>query len=150
MFDQTALADEAARAPRRAAVDDAPAAASRLDWLYLEACRLLLRHLGDTGYGVPQLVSELQASRPTVYRAFARHGATVAGRQRELRLMKVRELLAQPPFRTPIETLAWRCGFEDVRTFSRCFRRQFGVSAGAYRAQVLARVVTGEIAAEIA
>lgn len=111
----------------------------RLDWLYAQACLQLQRHLADSSYDVTRLVDELRVSRPTLYRAFVRQGDTVAGCLRRARLARVCELLAQPPFRTPIETLAYQCGFEDVRTFNRCFRKAYGLSAGAWRAHALAR-----------
>lgn len=111
----------------------------RLDWLYAQACLQLQRHLADSSYDVTRLVGELRVSRPTLYRAFVRQGDTVAGFLRRARLARVCELLAQPPFRTPIETLAYQCGFEDVRTFNRCFRKAFGLSAGAWRTHALAR-----------
>ncbi|MGQ3050712.1 MAG: helix-turn-helix domain-containing protein [Roseateles sp.] len=111
----------------------------RLDWLYEQACLQLQRHLADSSYDVTRLVGELGVSRPTLYRAFMRQGDTVAGCLRRARLARVCELMAEPPFRTPIETLAYQCGFEDVRTFNRCFRKAFGMSAGAWRAHALAR-----------
>jgi AraC-like DNA-binding protein len=111
----------------------------RLDWLYAQACLQLQRHMADRSYDVTRLVDELKVSRPTLYRAFARHGDTVAGCLRRARLARVCELLAQPPFRTPTETLAYQCGFEDVRTFNRCFRKAYGLSAGAWRANAVAR-----------
>jgi len=124
--------------PAHAADCGGPGGHSRLDWLYTQACLQLQRHLADSGYDVMHLVSDLRVSRPTLYRAFVRQGDTVAGYLRRARLERVCEMLVQPPFRTPIETLAYQCGFEDVRTFNRCFRKAYGLSAGAYRAHALA------------
>jgi len=66
-------------------------------------------------------------------RAFAQRRQTVAETIRMLRLLRASEMLAVPPYSIPIETIAYRCGFEEVRTFNRCFSKVFGMSAGRYR-----------------
>ncbi|AET92691.1 hypothetical protein BSFA1_53050 [Burkholderia sp. SFA1] len=115
-----------------------PSARQTLDWVYRQACTIIQEHLRDFSLTVNFVVAAVRCSRPTVYRAFAQRNQTVAGVIRLMRLQLVCTLLAAPPFNVPIETLAYRCGFEDVRTFNRCFRREIGTSPGEFRARMLA------------
>ncbi|TCK35182.1 AraC-like DNA-binding protein [Paraburkholderia sp. BL8N3] len=123
--------------PEVAPGDWLPSAAPTLDWVYRQACAIIQQHLCDCSLTVNFVVSAVRCSRPTVYRAFAQRHQTVAGVIRSMRLQLVCTLLASPPFNVPIETLAYRCGFEDVRTFNRSFRREFGTTAGEFRARML-------------
>ena len=61
-------------------------------------------------------------------------GRTFTERVLELRLAKAREMLAAPRFdRVGIGDIAYRCGFNDVSYFIRCFRRRFGAAPRDYR-----------------
>ncbi|WP_175479136.1 MULTISPECIES: AraC family transcriptional regulator [unclassified Pseudomonas] len=89
--------------------------------------------MADTTLNVCAVARLVSCSRTTVYRAFAERQQTVAETIRMLRLLRASEMLAVPPYSIPIETVAYRCGFEEVRTFNRCFSKVFGMSAGRYR-----------------
>lgn len=110
-----------------------PAKPVRLDWIYREACRVIQQHLGDDALSVAFVATKVRCSRPTLYRAFAAHQQSVAAVIRVMRLQHACGLLASPPFTVPIETLAYRSGFDDVRTFNRSFRREFGMTPGEFR-----------------
>lgn len=103
------------------------------EWIYQTACRVIEQHLADTTLNVCAVARLVSCSRTTVYRAFAERRQTVAETIRMLRLLRASEMLAVPPYSIPIETVAYRCGFEEVRTFNRCFSKVFGMSAGRYR-----------------
>ncbi len=49
----------------------------------------------------------------------------------KIRLTKSIDLLKSTSL--PIKEIAWRCGFTDSNHFGKIFRKQFGMSAGAYR-----------------
>ena len=103
------------------------------EWIYQTACRMIEQNLADTSLNVCAVARLINCSRTTVYRAFAQRRQTVAETIRMLRLLRASEMLAVPPYSIPIETVAYRCGFEEVRTFNRCFSKVFGMSAGRYR-----------------
>ncbi|WP_160325556.1 helix-turn-helix domain-containing protein [Pseudomonas putida] len=103
------------------------------EWIYQAACKVIEQHLADTSLNVCAVARLVSCSRTTVYRAFAQRRQTVAETIRMLRLLRACEMLAVPPYSLPIETVAYRCGFEEVRTFNRCFSKFFGMSAGRYR-----------------
>ncbi|MBS0370826.1 MAG: helix-turn-helix domain-containing protein [Proteobacteria bacterium] len=110
-------------------------------WIYQRACGVIRQHLSDCSLSVGHVVAEMGCSRPTIYRAFAHHQQTVARVIRSMRLSRACELLATPPFTVPIETLAYRCGFNELRTFNRAFQREMGITAGEFRARILRRAL---------
>ena len=66
-------------------------------------------------------------SRTRLYEAFAAQGATVMGALREQRLLNARALIEQSA-RLNVGALSWRCGFADQSSFSKLFRKRFGLS----------------------
>jgi AraC-like DNA-binding protein len=94
--------------------------------LWQAACRFIARELGNAELSPDTLAEALRCSRTQLYRLFARHDRTVMGHVQECRLLRSRELLADPACRHSIATVAWLCGFEDPSAFSRGFRRRFG------------------------
>ena len=68
-------------------------------------------------------------SRATLYRVFAASDRSVASLIWAARLERARWLLPLPAsHNAPIAELAYRCGFVDPASFSRMFRRRFGLS----------------------
>ncbi|VVM65754.1 hypothetical protein PS662_01540 [Pseudomonas fluorescens] len=119
--------------PRPASVLATTCVKPEHEWIYQTACMMIEQHLADTSLNVSAVAQLINCSRTTVYRAFAQRRQTVAQTIRMLRLLRASEMLAVPPYSIPIETVAYRCGFEEVRTFNRCFSKVFGMSAGRYR-----------------
>lgn len=113
---------------------DGLACSHRLDGLLLAACRLIDLQLAHPGLDVSFIASRLGCSRATLYRAFAARELAVAGYIRERRLQRVWGLLHSLPASVPIAEVARRCGFLDSTSFSRMFRRRFGVRARDVRA----------------
>lgn len=95
--------------------------------LFALARQLIHRHLGDPDLDASTLAQRLSCSRATLYRAFAAQDLSVAGYLREARLRRVRRLLRGAPAHQTIADIAARCGFVDSTSFSRLFRRRFGV-----------------------
>lgn len=104
-----------------------PTAESAPDAVYLSALKLIRQHLDDPDLDPAALARAVGCSRATLYRLFARHGSTVAGSLREARLRKAHQLLTLAPPHLSIAELAAHCGFLDNASFSRLFRRRFGL-----------------------
>lgn len=133
--------DQSVNGPKRASSGYLMHVSLKPYWIYQQACGVIRQHLGDCSLSVEHIVAQTGCSRPTVYRAFAHHQQTVARVIRGMRLSRACELLATSPFTVPIETLAYRCGFNELRTFNRAFQREMGITAGEFRARILHRVL---------
>ena len=84
------------------------------------------------GMPVKELAARLGVSEGSVRRRFLRETGKSPGRTiRELRLKEAAELLHTT--REPIRRIGERCGFSTPFSFSRAFRRRFGVSPRAFR-----------------
>ena len=59
------------------------------------------------------------------------------------RLEKAKNMLSQSD--TKISEISLLCGFSDPNYFSRCFKRQFGISPGAYRSSIRGKLNEPEI-----
>lgn len=101
--------------------------------LYTAAQRYIRLHFGVETLDGTKVAAALGCSRATLYRVFARHGLTVAGYIRELRLQKLAQLLQHAPAH-PIAQLAHHCGLHDSPNLSRLFRRRFGHAPREFRA----------------
>jgi len=95
----------------------------------------ILAHLDDAELS-PRAIAEAHGiSLRRLYELFEAEEQQVARFVQLQRLDRIRRELADPLMKgLPITTIALRRGFKDFSHFSRAFRRQFGVSPGAYRA----------------
>ncbi|HUB16411.1 MAG TPA: helix-turn-helix domain-containing protein [Acetobacteraceae bacterium] len=103
------------------------------DGMLIAAQALIRRRFGSTDLSPDSIAQRLGCSRAHLYRVFARHGLTVAGYLREVRLLKCREALARAGPRDTVGAIAFRCGFEHPVHFTRLFRQRFGLTPGAFK-----------------
>jgi AraC-like DNA-binding protein len=89
--------------------------------------RYILQNLGSNKLGPDNLCRELGMSRSSIYRLLEAEGGLVRYIQ-HLRLSESFAQLSDPSNRKPIATLADELGLIDPSSFSRAFRRQFGIS----------------------
>ncbi|MEJ2885127.1 AraC family transcriptional regulator [Actinomycetospora aeridis] len=95
--------------------------------------RFLLDHLGDPALSVDAVARRFGVSGRYVGRVFADAGEPPpATWLRDERLRRAARLLERAPAPT-VAAVAARCGFADVTTFTRAFRRRHGVSPGTWR-----------------
>jgi AraC-like DNA-binding protein len=96
----------------------------------LRAGVLLYVHtnLGDPALTVSGVCQRFAISPRLLHRLFQNHEYTFAEMVRILRLQRCAELLADPAGTGTITQIAARCGFPDPATFSRAFRRHFGIA----------------------
>jgi signal transduction histidine kinase/ligand-binding sensor domain-containing protein/CheY-like chemotaxis protein len=93
---------------------------------------IVQQHLGETGFGVPQLAEALHMSQMQVYRKLkALTGRTPSQFIRSFRLQKGKELLHTTDL--TISEIAYEVGFSDPNYFSRTFHHEFKVSPNVLR-----------------
>lgn len=92
-------------------------------------------HLAET-IDVATICDRIGVSRSRLYRAFGDRGGVLRQLQ-QCRLRRMRALLENPAETRAIGDLAALCGFASKAHFARSFRREHGVTPGAYRAKCL-------------
>jgi len=85
-------------------------------------------HLGDPGLSVVSVCRRFAISPRLLHRLFEGHEQTFAATVRTMRLEQCARLLTDPMDRSTITDIAQRHGFIDSASFSRAFRRHFGVA----------------------
>ena len=94
----------------------------------------IIRRMHDPDLDPGNIQAALGISRSTLYRAFAETDG-IAAAIRDVRLDLARRRLASPrDDGLKIATIAYACGFADVPTFNRGFRKRFGLSPRDLRA----------------
>ncbi|MCU0944319.1 MAG: helix-turn-helix domain-containing protein [Rubritepida sp.] len=105
--------------------------------LRAQVLALIRTHLASSRLDPARLCRLTGMSRTALYRLFE-PGGGVAHTILNERLRAAGKALADPLDRRAIGQIAEACGMPDPSVFSRAFRREFGVSPSAYRADVLA------------
>jgi AraC-like DNA-binding protein len=91
------------------------------------------RHL-DGDLGVAAVCRRFAISPRTLHGLFADSGESFAATVRRLRLERCAALLADPTTTSSVTAIAAAHGFDDPTSFSRAFRRRFGVAPREVRA----------------
>jgi AraC-like DNA-binding protein len=103
--------------------------------LVMRAVLFIDRHLCDPALATAGIAAALGISASYLQHLFQAAGMTVNGCVRRRRLERCRDDLADPlRMGDQIAEIAARWGFRDMPWFSRAFRREFGMTAGEYRA----------------
>jgi AraC family transcriptional regulator, positive regulator of tynA and feaB len=89
-------------------------------------------NLDDPGLSVPSLARRHKISERYVHNVFAGIGITPAAYIRQERLTRAALLLGSSPGLSVLD-VAVRCGFTDVTTFTRAFKRRYGLPPGSWR-----------------
>jgi AraC-like DNA-binding protein len=79
-----------------------------------------------------EIAAGVGCSRARLYRLFAQHERVLFEFVREARLQRSRQLL-QSPDAPEITAIAFDCGFTELSTFNRAFKRRFGVTPSEWR-----------------
>jgi AraC-like DNA-binding protein len=106
------------------------------DGLYIGARAVIKQHCIDPTLSPEAVARQVGCSRASLYRLFARHGQTVVTTIWLARLDRAWDMVATPvdSYNIAIGTIAFRCGFTDQATFSRMFKRRYGLSPRDVRA----------------
>jgi AraC family transcriptional regulator, positive regulator of tynA and feaB len=110
----------------------APRDESLHDGLRVCVLRYVADHLGDPGLSVTAVCRRFAISPRLLHKLFEGREQTFAETVRTLRLRRTAHLLADPGRTETITEVALRHGFTDPASFSRAFRRQFGVAPRDY------------------
>lgn len=93
----------------------------------------IARRMHDPDLNPQDIQRALGLSRTSLYRAFAETGG-IAAAIRDARLdLARRRLKARRDDKVRIASIAYACGFTDVPTFNRGFRKRFGLAPGDLR-----------------
>jgi AraC-like DNA-binding protein len=99
------------------------------DGFYRAARRLIDRHCTDPDLTPERIATALGCSRASLYRAFARHDRSVAAEIWSARIERARRMLGSSEgVGMLIADIAFHCGFREIPTFTRMFRRRYGMS----------------------
>lgn len=99
------------------------------DGFYQAARRLIDQQCDDADLTPDRVALALGCSRASLYRLFARRGESVASIIWSSRIERARRMLASAESSgLLIADIAFRCGFREVPTFTRMFRRRFGMT----------------------
>jgi AraC-like DNA-binding protein len=91
-------------------------------------------HLSEPALNPPEIANAIGISVRHLHRLFLRKGSTVAECIRKRRMERCRMELCDPrSAERNITEIAFSWGFSDSAHFSRCFKRQFGVSPRTFR-----------------
>ncbi|HEX4249928.1 MAG TPA: helix-turn-helix domain-containing protein [Pseudonocardia sp.] len=90
--------------------------------------RFVLANLGDPDLSVARVCRQFAISPRLLHLLFSDQPASFAGTVRALRLERCARLIADPASTASITEIAARHGYPDPASFSRAFRRQFGVA----------------------
>lgn len=92
----------------------------------------LREHVFDRDLTMDEVARRHGVSRRRLYQVFEADGTTPAAYLRSVRLAAAAEMLERPRSAT-ITEIAYACGFNDPLTFSRAFRRAYGVTPREWR-----------------
>ena len=93
---------------------------------------VILEHLSDCDFDVPQLANELSMSRTTLHRRMKEMtGKTTSAFIRDIRMQEARRILSSSS-NIRVNEVAYRVGFNDPKYFSHCFKEKFGMLPGEY------------------
>ena len=109
--------------------------ASAHDVLRADVLRFVAANLGDPGLSVVAVCRRFAISPRLLHRLFEGQERTFAQTVRTMRLEQCARLLADPLNRSTITDIALRHGFTDSASFSRAFRRDFGIAPREMREQ---------------
>ncbi len=100
-----------------------------VDGFHVAARRLIDRHCGDPDLTPDRVASGLGCSRASLYRVFSRRGEGVAEAIWTARIERAWRLLTSPESdELRISDVAMLCGFRELPTFTRMFKRRYGAT----------------------
>jgi ligand-binding sensor domain-containing protein/AraC-like DNA-binding protein len=122
------------KSPNHDMIQPADVKASPAEVQFLQRAILIVEeNIADPDFHVKQLSAKMFISRPQLYRKItAITGVTITEFIKEIRLKRAAQLILQKPGN--ISEIAYQVGFNDPKYFSKCFKRQFGVSPASYKA----------------
>jgi AraC-like DNA-binding protein len=113
------------------APSDQPSISTHTDRLFGRVCDIIQQRFSDPGFGLWDIAAELKISPRYLQKLFAARGLACNRFVQSVRLDHAAHLLHRRTTlntRQPLSEIAYACGFNDYRYFSRRFRQRFGHS----------------------
>ena len=99
----------------------------------------------DPGFGVETMAAELSVTPRYIQRVLEETGTTFSEHLLEQRLGRAWRMLTDPrSLSAKVATIAFDCGFRELSTFNRAFRRRFGETPTAVRGAAIGGVPGAE------
>jgi AraC family transcriptional regulator, positive regulator of tynA and feaB len=112
------------------------------DALRADVLRFVAANLADPGLSIAAVCRRFAISPRLLHRLFEEHEHTFAQTVRTMRLERCARLLADPLDRSTVTDIALRHGFTDSASFSRAFRRHFGIAPREMRERGRRRIIS--------
>jgi AraC-like DNA-binding protein len=91
---------------------------------------LVEKHIDDSDYSIDQMGQALSISRMQLYRKLkALTGETPTQFMRTIRLKRAAQLISEG---FSIQEATYKVGFQDLKYFRECFKKQFGINPSEY------------------
>lgn len=91
-------------------------------------------NIGNSDANVSEMAAEAAVSETSLYRKMhSLLGVSPGSFMQEARLVRASELLKET---SSVSDVAYACGFENPKYFSKCFKKRFGLSPSDYRTSV--------------
>lgn len=107
---------------------------SREEKFIQKTITIIENHLSNPDFGVNELAAEMAVSRMQLYRKItALTNMGVKELLNDIRLKRAAQILSEK--KMSIAEVAYEVGFNELSYFSKCFKKQFGLSPSTYNAQ---------------
>jgi len=111
-----------------------PSITLRSQYLFEELLDFIHRNIGNGELSARYVANAFGISDRYLHKLFAKNGTSFGSYLSSKRLDKIATELTSPKIRfEAISSLAYQCGFNDISTFNKLFKRKFGCSPKAYR-----------------
>jgi AraC-like DNA-binding protein len=108
-----------------------------------EILSAIATHAAEPGFGIDSVGAQLAVTPRYIQRLLEETGSTFSEHLLEHRLRRAWRLLTDPVSSDKVAVIAFDCGFNDLGTFNRAFRRRFGETPTAVRAAAVVAPANG-------
>ncbi len=116
-------------------MEPAMASAGYDSYIMDRAQSVILNHLSDPDFNIDTFAAHMRMSKSTLYKKLkSMNGLTPNDLISSIRLRRAAELITHHNDEYSISQIAYKVGYIDPSYFSKCFKKEFGVTPRAYNA----------------